>query len=349
MSFRVVMPLDIKGEPDKYTRKFAEMGAEFVKKHCQSEDEFIAFAMNANAIITVASLLPVTRRVLESLKSCRLIANTQVGFDCVDIEAATEQGILVANVPDYCVEEVAAHTMALLLTCARRIVQLDSLVREGRWGLTPDDPLIQNTVWPRLARLSSQTLGLLGLGRIGREVAARAKAFGMRIIAFDPYVSREVAEHLGVELIEWESLLRESDYISIHAALNASTRHIFNDSAFAEMKPTACLVNCARGGFVNEQSLADALREGKLAMAALDVLDTDPPASSNPLLSIDNAIITGHSAFFSPEAEAERWRRPTEEIARVMRDEWPLILVNPQAREKYVTKWGVMKESNQEG
>ncbi len=345
MSFRVAMPLDIKGEPDKYPRKFEEIGAEFVKKHCQSEDEFIAFARDADAIITVASLLPVTRRVLESLERCRLIANTQVGFDCVDIEAATEQGILVANVPDYCVEEVAAHTMALLLTCARRIVQLNYLVREGRWGLTPDDHLIQNTVWPRLARLSNQTLGLLGLGRIGREVAVRAKAFGMRVIAFDPYISREVAERMGVELTEWESLLSESDYISIHAALSASTKHIFTDSAFAKMKPAACLINCARGGFIDEQSLSRALKEGKIAMAALDVLDTDPPASGNPLLFMDNVIITGHSAFFSPEAEAERWRRPSEEIARVMRDEWPLILVNPQAREKYINKWGAMKES----
>jgi len=345
MSFRVVMPLDIKGEPDKYPRKFEEMGAEFVKKHCQSEDEFIAFARDADAIITVASLLPVTRRVLESLERCRLIANTQVGFDCVDIEAATEQGILVANVPDYCVEEVAAHTMALLLTCARRIVQLNSLVREGRWGLTPDDHLIQNTVWPRLARLSNQTLGLLGLGRIGREVAVRAKAFGMRVIAFDPYISREVAERLGVELTEWESLLSESDYISIHAALSASTKQIFTDSAFAKMKPAACLINCARGGFIDEQALSRALKEGQIAMAALDVLDTDPPASGNPLLFMDNVIITGHSAFFSPEAEAERWRRPSEEIARVMRDEWPMILVNPQTREKYINKWGAMKES----
>ena len=346
MSFRVVMPLDIKGEPDKYPRKFEELGAEFVKKHCRSEDEFIAFASDADAIITVASLLPVTRRVLESLEHCRLIANTQVGFDCVDIEAATEQGILVANVPDYCVEEVADHTMGLLLACARRVVQLNSLVKEGRWGLTPDDPLIQNTVWPKLTRLSSQTLGLLGLGRIGREVAARAKGFGMRVIAFDPYISGEVDAHLGVELTEWKKLLREADYVSIHAALSEATIHIINEEALAEMKPSACLINCARGGLVDEGALCHALEEGRIAMAALDVLNTDPPATGNPLLSMDNVIITGHSAFFSPEAEAERWRRPAEEIARVMRKEWPLVLVNPQARERYIIKRGPMKKAS---
>lgn len=346
MSFRVVMPLDIKGEPDKYPRKFEELGAEFVKKHCQSEDEFISFTQDADAIITVASLLPVTRRVLESLEHCRLIANTQVGFDCVDIEAATEQGILVANVPDYCVKEVADHTMALLLACARRVVQLNSLVKGGRWGLTPDDPLIQNTVWPKLTRLSSQTLGLLGLGRIGREVAARAKAFGMRVIAFDPYISGEVAAHLGVELTEWKRLLREADYVSIHAALSEVTMHIINEGALAEMKPTACLINCARGGLVDEEALYSALKEGRIAMAALDVLNTDPPATGNPLLTLDKVIVTGHSAFFSPVAEAERWRRPAEEISRVMRKEWPLVLVNPQARERYIIKWGPMKEAS---
>lgn len=345
MSFRVVMPLDIKGEPDKYPRKFEELGAEFVKKHCRSEDEFIAFARDADAIITVASLLPVTRRVIKNMGRCRLIANTQVGFDCVDIEAATEQGILVANVPDYCVEEVADHTMALLLACARRVVQLNSLVKEGRWGLTPNDPLIQNTVWPKLTRLSSQTLGLLGLGRIGREVAARAKAFGMRVIAFDPYISGEVAENMGVELTEWKCLLREADYISIHASLSESTTHIINEGAFAEMKPGVCLINCARGGFVDEEALYRALKEGRIAMAALDVLDADPPRPDNPLLTMDKVIVTGHSAFFSPAAEAERWRRPTEEIARIMRAEWPRVLVNPQARENYVIKWGPMKDA----
>jgi len=346
MSFRVVMPLDIKGEPDKYPQKFKEIGAEYEKKHCQSEDEFISFAREADAVITVASLLPVTRKVLESLERCRLIANTQVGFDCVDIEAASEQGILIANVPDYCVEEVADHTIALLLTCARRVVQLNSLVKEGRWGLTPDDPLIQNTIWPKLTRLSSQTLGLLGLGRIGREVAARAKAFGMRVMAFDPYISGEVAAHLGVELTEWKSLLREADYISIHAALSESTIHIINEGALAEMKPTACLINCARGGLVDEGALYLALEEGRIAMAALDVLDTDPPRPDNPLLALDKVIATGHSAFFSPVAEAERWRRPAEEITRVMRDEWPRVLVNPQARERYSIKWGQMKEAD---
>jgi D-3-phosphoglycerate dehydrogenase / 2-oxoglutarate reductase len=344
MSFKIVMPLDIKGEPDKYPQIFNEMGAEFVKKQCRNEDEFIDFARDADALITVASLLPVTRRVLESLECCRLIANTQVGFDCVDVEAATEHGILVANVPDYCVEEVADHTMALLLACARRVVLLNSLVKSGSWGLTPNDVLIKNTVWPKLARLSRQTLGLLGLGRIGRAVAIRAKAFGMRVIAFDPYIEAAMAERLGVELLEWKRLLNEADFISIHAALSISTRHIFNDSTFAEMKPAACLINCARGGFIDEQALSQALKEGKIAMAALDVLDTDPPCPDNPLLTMDNVIITGHSAFFSPEAEAERWRRPIEEIACIMRAEWPRVLVNPQAREKYIAKWGPMKE-----
>jgi D-3-phosphoglycerate dehydrogenase len=167
----------------------------------------------------------------------------------------------------------------------------------------------------------------------------------MRVIAFDPYISGRVAEHLGVELTEWNCLLREADYISIHAALSESTMHIINERAFEEMKPGVCLINCARGGFVDEGALYRALKEGRIAMAALDVLDTDPPCPDNPLLTMDKVIVTGHSAFFSPAAEEERWRRPTEEIARVMREEWPLVLVNPQVREKYITKWGPMREA----
>jgi len=343
MKFKVIMPLDIKGEPDKYPAIFQKIGVEFVKQGCKTEEEFIDVAKDASAIITVASLLPVTAKVLESLKDCRLIANTQVGFDCIDIAAATQRGILVTNVPDYCIEEVADHTMALLLACARKVVLLDRLVKDGRWGLTPHDFFIKDNVWPTMPRLSTQTLGLIGLGRIGRAVAIRAKAFGMRVITSDPYITTETAQKLGVELAELNYLLHESDYISVHAALNNETRHIINTKTLSEMKSNACLINCARGGLIDEEALSKALEGKKIAMAALDVLDTDPPALDNPLLVNDSTLITGHSAFFSPQAEAERWQRPVDEIVHVMKGEWPSVIVNPEAEHAYISRWGKMK------
>ncbi len=149
---------------------------------------------------------------------------------------------------------------------------------------------------------------------------------------------------MGVEMVGWERLLHESDFISIHAALTEETRHIFSHEAFKEMKPTACLINTARGGFIDEAALYQALKEGRLAMAALDVADPEPPDPNSPLLIMDNVISTAHSAFYSPNSEAERWHRPVEEVARVMRGEWPKAIVNPQAKEKYIARWGQMKE-----
>ncbi len=343
MGFKVVLPLEIGGESDKYPQRFSDLGAEFVRQHCASDGEFILFARDADAIITVGSIRPVSRKVIENLDRCRLISNTQIGYDSIDIGAATEQGILVTNVPDYCIEEVSDHAMALLLACTRRIVQLNQAAKRGQWGLSADGVEIQTRIWPGLSRLSGQTLGLLGFGKVARAVVSKAQGFQLRMLAYDPYVPRELAEPLGVEMVDWKRLLRESDFLSIHAALTPETRHIMDAGAFKEMKPTACLINTARGGFVDEAALCQALKEGEIAMVALDVTDVEPPGLQSALLGMDNVIITAHSAFFSPDSEAERWYRPTEEVARIMKREWPRSLVNPQAREKHVARWGSMK------
>lgn len=343
-NFKVVLPLAMAGESEKYPRKFSELGAEFVAQQCASDEEFIALARDADAIITVGSIRPVPRQVIDGLERCRLISNTQIGYDSIDIAAATERSILVTNVPDYCTEEVSDHAMALLLACVRRIVQLNEAAKRGEWGLAADGVEIQTRVWPKISRLRGQTLGLFGLGKVSRALIPKAKGFQLRVIACDPYVPEEIARQMGVELVDWKRLLRESDFISVHAALTPENKHIFNTEAFKEMKSTACLINTARGGFVDEEALSQALKDGKIAMAALDVMDTEPPDSGNPLLAMGNVIITAHSAFFSPTSEAERWHRPVEEVARVMRGEWPRALVNPQAREKYAARWGSMKE-----
>ncbi len=343
-SFKVVLPLALGGESEKYPGKFRELGAEFVSQRCESDDEFIALARDADAIITVGSIRPVPRKIMENLENCRLISNTQIGYDSIDIAAAAERGILVTNVPDYCVEEVSDHAMALILACSRRIVQLNQAAKKGQWGLSASGIKIQQGIWPKMTKLQGQTLGLLGLGKVSRALVPKAKGFKLRVIAYDPYVSPEVAQQMGVELVDRKRLLKESDFLSVHAALTPETRYIMNAEAFNQMKPTACLINTARGGFVDEAALYQALKKGKITMAALDVADPEPPDPKSPLLAMDNVISTAHSAFFSPASEAERWHRPVEEIARVMRGEWPRAIVNPQAKEKYIARWGAMKE-----
>ena len=342
--FKVILPLTVSGESEKYPQKFSELGAEFIGKHCSSDEEFIVLAKGADAVITVGSIRPVPRKVIENLAKCRLISNTQIGYDSIDAEAAAEQGILVTNVPDYCTEEVSDHAMALLLACARKIVRLNEAAKRGQWGLSASGVEIQSQVWPKISRLQGQTFGLLGLGKVSRALVPKAKGFQLRVIACDPYVSQEAARKVGVKLVDWKRLLRESDFISLHTALTPETKRIFNAEAFREMKPTACLINTARGGLIDEVALCRALKDGKIAMAALDVTDSEPPQSQNPLLAMDNVIITAHSAFFSPTSEAERWHRPVEEVARIMRGEWPRAVVNPHAKEKYMARWGAMKE-----
>ncbi len=346
-NIEVVMPLAISGESEKYPGKFRELGITFKGLPCASDDEFIALAREADVIITVGSIRPVPRKVIDNLQKCRLICNTQIGYDSIDTRAAAERGILVTNVPDYCTEEVSDHAMALILACVRKVVQLNEAAKRGEWGLSAKGEEIQNNIWPKMTRMQGQTLGLLGLGKVSRAIVAKAKGFQLRVIASDPYVSPEEAQQLGVELVDWADLLRQSDFLSVHAALTPETRHILNREAFKLMKPTAFLINAARGGLVDEAALYQALKDGEIAMAALDVTDPEPPDFQNPLLAMDNVIFTAHSAFFSPDSEAERWHRPVLEVGRVIRGEWPKALVNPQAKERYVARWGQMKEPAQ--
>jgi len=342
--FKVVLPLALSGESELYPDKFRKLGADFTSKLCQNDDEFIALAKDADAIVTVGSIRPVPRKVIEALRKCRIICNTQIGYDSIDIAAATEKGILVTNVPDYCVEEVSDHAMALLLACARKIVALNTAAKKGQWGLSADGIEIQTRIWPGMSRLQGQTLGLIGFGKVSRAITPKAKGFQLRVIAYDPYASQETAEKMGVELVDFDTLLKEADFISVHSALTPETKKILNEVAFSKMKRNACVINTARGGLVDEAALYRALKEGKIAMAALDVTDPEPPGLQNPLLSLENVIITAHSAFFSPKAEAERWHRPVEEIRRVMNGEFPKSLVNPEVKQNYMEKWGQMRD-----
>jgi D-3-phosphoglycerate dehydrogenase len=229
--------------------------------------------------------------------------------------------------------------MALILACTRKIAVLNGIVRRGGWGKEPD-PDIQRNIWPTMSRLRGQTLGLIGLGRIARTLLPKAKGFGMKIIAYDPYLDPTVFQSLGVEKVGLDQLLAESDVISLHAALTAETRHMLGAEQFKKMKPSAYLINTARGGLVDQKALYQALANRQLAGAAMDVTDPEPISPDDPLLKLDNVIVTAHSAHASIPALVELIQRPGKEVARVLKGEWPVGLLNPQAKEKYKHKWG---------
>jgi len=299
----------------------SKVNPEFVLAHCDTEDEVMEVAKDADGIIN--QYAPITRRVIESLNKCRVIARYGVGVDNIDVKAATERGIVVANVPDYCIDEVSTHAMALILACVRGITLLDSKIKEKKWDFTLAKPLF---------RTRGKTLGLFGLGKIARVVAQKASVFGFKIIAYDPYVS---GVDTGIKLVEFTRLLLDSDFISIHAPLTDETRHSFEENELRAMKKTAYLVNTARGSIINEKALYKSLKERWIAGAALDVMEKEPPDWENLLLKLDNLIITPHISFYSEESYVELKTWTAEAVLSVLKGGLPRAFVNPQAiREK---------------
>ena len=294
-----------------------EIKPELVLAYCNTEDEVIEVAKDADGIIN--QYAPITRRVIESLKRCKVIARYGVGVDNIDVEAATEHKIIVANVPDYCIDEVSTHTMALILACARGITLLDRKRREKRWDFTLAKPLF---------RTQGKTLGLFGLGRIARMVAQKSSGFGFKIIAFDPYVSKVDG---GIRLVEFSQLLSDSDFVSLHVPLTDETRHSFGENELKKMKKTAYLINTSRGPIVDEKALYQAFKEKWIAGAALDVMEKEPPDWNSSLLQLDNLIITPHISFYSEESYVELKTKVAQAVLSVLKGELPRAIVNPQA------------------
>lgn len=342
MAFRVVDLLGFSALVD-YGETFRKAGVEVevVQNFCAleaTEDQIIAAVGDADAAIAQATFQPFSRRVLSSLKNCKFIISVGIGYDRLDTEAATEFGILAANVPDFCLEEVSDHTMALILACTRRIVRLNEIVKGGGWKLATD-PQISSEMWPRMSRLRGQTLGLIGFGRIPQALVPKARGFGLRIVAYDPYVGHERFREYGVDKVDLDELLAQSDIVSVHAPLTSETRHLLGLEQLRKMKPSACLVNTARGPIVDHEALYSVLSQGLVSAAAVDVTDPEPIPPDSPLLKLDNFIVTAHCAHASPSSSAVLPARPPEEIIRVIRGEWPVGLVNPQVKEKYRQKW----------
>lgn len=284
--------------------------------------EFAAGVADMDAIITSWGLR-IDKQVIDALKNCVVIGVGSVGVDMVDIEAATEAGIVVTNVPDVFIEEVADHAMMLLLDMARLTPMMSRMAREsGEWYKAR--PLLS-----KVPRLMGQTLGLFAFGNVARCTARRARAFGMHVIAHDPYVSELTLSDAGVEPVSFGELLERSDYISVHAPHNAETEHAFSTDAFARMKGSAVIVNTARGPIIDELALIDALQRGAIAGAGLDVLEQEPPDPDNPLFAMENVVVTPHVASATTRMRPETRRRTGREVALVLRGRWPMSCVNP--------------------
>jgi len=305
----------------------ASLGASFEQRACTGEDETIAATRDADVIISSATYY--TPRVIAALERCRAIIQQSVGYDFISIEAATAREIVVGNLHDYCVEEVADHAMALILACGRRLPAMQRFTRGGDWRGTRGYRL---TIIGPVERFSKTTLGIVGFGNIGRLVARRAAGFGWRMLASDPVVGPDVAAAHGATLVPLEELLRAADFVTLHVPLNDRTRGLIGRRQIELMKPGAYLVNTCRGPVVDEPALVEALREGRIAGAGLDVFETEPIPTDHPLLAMENVIATPHAAVYSVSA-LEEWRSKSfQEAARVLRGHWPRGLINRELR-----------------
>jgi D-3-phosphoglycerate dehydrogenase len=289
----------------------------------KTPDEFLGAAGDCDALLNTYAG-PITAEAMARMPKCKIIARYGIGVDTIDLVAATAAGIIVTNNPTYCIEEVAEHTMALLLACARKIPFYDRAVRAGNWAVPPGKPMF---------RMAGSTIGLVGFGNIARQVAVRAAAFGMRILYADPVVKEGQFKVPGKK-VPLEKLLKESDFVSVHPPLTPKTRGMINDDAFLMMKSTAFLINCSRGPVVDTAALVRALDERKIAGCALDTIDPEPLPEPHPLRGRENVIVTPHAAWYSEKAMVGLQEGAPNEVRRVLTGEWPVNVVNPDVRGK---------------
>lgn len=305
-------------------RTLAEAGGELVAGDCETEDDIIERAGDAD-VLWLSWTPRITRRVLRGLPRIRLAVRWGVGYEQIDVEAATEEGVQVANCPTYGATDVAEHALMLLLMAARRARLAQREMARGGWGEAKPD---------HLHRLSGATLGIVGLGRIGMGLAARAAPLGLRLLAYDPAVSEDAMRARGAEKVTLETLLAESDYVSLHVPLTAGTTHLFDGHAFAAMKPGSVLVNTCRGPVVDEAALVDALRAGHLAAAALDVFEREPLPGESPLRAMPQVVLTPHMASLSDESLDDMRAEICRTTLDWARGGWASTVVNPEVRER---------------
>lgn len=298
-------------------------GLELARHRAVTEQETIEAARGADGILV--QYAPLTAAVMDALPDLRAIGRYGVGVDTVDVPAATARGIAVCNVPDYGVQDVSDHAIALTMSVVRGTVQLDRLVRAGQYGLVPVKPL---------RRVSALRFGVVGLGRIGAATAVKARALGFTVVGSDPMMETGTRTADGIEIVTFEEVLATCDVISLHVPLMKSTHHLIGEDALARMKPGAVLVNTCRGGVVDTQAVARALQDGRLKGAGLDVFEEEPLPVDSPLMDCPNAVLTPHASWYSEESYVELKRRVTEAVAAVLRGERPRELLNPEVLER---------------
>lgn len=310
------------GEPTIEAEILSAFNAELVLNPAATEAELVTAATGVAAILAGAAP-KFTKQVLAQLSTCQAIIRYGVGVDSIDLAAATEYGIMIGNVPDYCTEEVSTHTLALILACNRKLLSGYRAVVAGHWQVAAVKPLNST---------ENQILGLIGFGRIGQAVARKARSFDFDIVVFDPFVSTDLLATYNATAVEFSELLARADIISLHAPLNEASYHLIDAGALAQMKPSAFLINTSRGGLIDETALLKALNEDRLAGAALDVLEQEPIPVNHPLLQSDKVLITPHMAWYTEQAEERMRRLATLEVARVLRGEWPQNFINPEVK-----------------
>ena len=291
---------------------------------CRTEAEVIA-AAGAYEVLATIGPTRLTARVIENLPACRLIARYAVGYDNIDVEAASQAGIVVANAPAFCADEVADHTVALMFALARKVLWLDRFVREAHWRES------WRSTGP-VHRLSTLTLGLIGFGDIGRRVAQRMASIVGAILACDPCATSAAAAQYGVRLAQPDELLATADLVSLHVPLVPATRQLIAGPQVARMKPTAFLINTSRGAVVDEAALAEALRQGRIAGAALDVFEAEPLPADSPLRELPNVILTPHFGWYSNDAVRQLSASVTDSICDLLQGYWPRHVVNPAVK-----------------
>lgn len=328
MSNLKVVVTDYEYNTLKYEEEvLAKIGATLVPAQCKTEEELIEACKDADGILNQYAQL--TPRVIKSLEKCKVIGRYGVGVNTVDLDAATEKGICVVNVPDYCMDEVSDHAMALILACARKVVLMNNEVKKGNWDYKVSIPI---------TRIRGQRLGLISFGRIAQTLAKKAQAFGLELLVYDPYVPQEVAGKNNVKLVSLEELLKESDFVSVHAPLTPETEHLLGEKEFQMMKKSAYVINTGRGPVIDEKALIKALQQGWIAGAGLDVLEVEPPAADNPLLTMDNVVVTPHVAWYSEQASIELKTKAAKGVAEVLEGYFPKNLVNKAVKEKLSLK-----------
>jgi len=308
-------------------KELAKADVEFIGVKCNTEDELITGAKDADILVFAGA--QITRRVLESLPKLQAVIFGSVGYDQVDVDAATDNGVIVVNNPafQWCVEEVSNHAITLLLACAKKLAFLSDGTKQGRWAecKRAQAPMVS---------IHGQTLGLVGCGSIGRMTARKAQCFSLKILGYDPYLDKSLAKEYGITLVSLPELLKESDFVSVHTPLNKETRHLMREKEFRQMKPTAYFINTARGSIVDEPALIKALQEKWIAGAGLDVFEKEPVDPDNPLLKMDNVVVTPHSASYSDEAFSLPAKIVLQETVRVLSGRWPKNAANKSVKPK---------------